>query len=768
MDALDKGLQTASPTTSRTSRNFLLSLVALLGWSSWTADVATAFLQGMPQTRQLWVKLPAECLQLLGAGPETRMLLLKPVYGQLDAPRRWYLEAVRRLRELGLRQHILDPCCFLAYEADFNDGTSTEGVLGPQRLCGCICLHVDDMLGGGNPNSPTWQRILTELRTSFNFREWKDGDELEYCGATLQKLPNGGLRLQHEKYVQKICPVTVAKGQGPDAELTSREVTSMRGLVGALQWPSTQSSPHLQASVSLAAGQVNGARVEHLNELNKTLKFAKQNADVGLNYEPLGPIEKLRIITLFDASFGSRPDGSSQGGYMVMLAPEHTLQNQEDSFHLLEWRSLKLPRVARSSLSAETQAAAHAADATDLICRFFDHLCNPDLKLATLLQRDSVLRPVLVTDAKALYDSYYRESVTGGVVDRRTALEIRVVKELITDLSGELRWVSSERQWADGLTKLSARQLLASRLRHGKIGFFWDPSFVAAKKKTATERQANMDAYAEPPPKRANRTHYDENPDDEKVDDTQMTGEMMEPVECFVSTSYVAYTDEMIEYKDAIQSKTGDIVEYDLATAAQLRSFTSDILSMPFWLFAMIFLLILYKCLRHAFAWVWNRAYARGCQDTTDALLPELQQSRALAVVFGAQEEIHRRIAAEYRAFEVRRDILEDADEQRDDAIHIMRRALLETFNHADLCPLNDAVWLTEDRGLEWHASPQCPRLPGSPLRLEREVRRLRPCPRCSSGGVITPYIRDRFGQTLLQELEGWIVRQGAEAWPIE
>ena len=256
---------------------------------------------------------------------------------------------------------------------------------------------------------------------------------------------------------------------------------------------------------------------------------------------------------------------------------------------------------------------------------------------------------------------------------------------------------------------------------------------------------------------------------DENVDATQMTGEMTderyEPVECVASTSYVAFTDDMIEYKDAIQSKTGDVVEYDLATAAQLRSFTSDNLSMPFWLYAMIFLLILYKCLRLAFAWVWNRAYARGCQDTMDALLPELQQSRALAVVFGAQEEIHRRVAAEYRAFEVRRDILEDADEQRDDAIHIMRRALLETFNHADHCPFNDAVWLTEDRGLEWHASPQCPRLPDS---LEHGARRLPPCPRCASGGVITPYIRDRFGQTLLQELEGWIVRQGAEAWPIE
>ena len=43
---------------------------------------------------------------------------MKPVYGQLDAPRRWYLEAVRRHRSLGLRQRLLDPCTFLIYDAD--------------------------------------------------------------------------------------------------------------------------------------------------------------------------------------------------------------------------------------------------------------------------------------------------------------------------------------------------------------------------------------------------------------------------------------------------------------------------------------------------------------------------------------------------------------------------------------------------------------------------------------------------------------------------
>ena len=138
------------------------------------------------------------------------MLLLKPVYGQLDAPRMWWIEAQRRLGELGLRQHPLDPCLFLAFEIDYAEEPCLDGsTFGEGRLCGAICLHVDDMLGAGSPTSATYAKLVEGLRTSFNFREWKDGERLEYCGSVLKKVPGGGLKLHQEAYLGKIHPVTV-------------------------------------------------------------------------------------------------------------------------------------------------------------------------------------------------------------------------------------------------------------------------------------------------------------------------------------------------------------------------------------------------------------------------------------------------------------------------------------------------------------------------------------------------------------------------------
>ena len=45
----------------------------------------------------------------------------------------------------------------------------------------------------------------------------------------------------------------------------------------------------------------------------------------------------------------------------------------------------------------------------------------------------------MITDAKALYDSYHRESLISNVIDRRSSLEIRVVNEPIGSLGGTMR-----------------------------------------------------------------------------------------------------------------------------------------------------------------------------------------------------------------------------------------------------------------------------------------------------------------------------------------
>ena len=498
-DALEGRIDTAAPTTSRLSRSMLLSVMATMRWSCWTADVSTAFLQGLPQERQLWVKLPAEALKILGASPDTRMLLKKPCYGQLDAPRRWFLEAVRRLKALGFRQHILDPCLFLLFENDFAEaGNSKKGTFGDHRLCGMICLHVDDMLGCGNVDSPVYSKIEKQLQESFNFREWQTSSKLEYCGATLEKdAETGTWKMHHAEYLHKVKPISLDRSRSPEDYMTAGEITKFRGLLGSLQWPAVQSQPHLQCSASLLAGQMSAGLVKSITDANKLLKFAKENSDVSLRYSYLDEPQNLRLACMFDAAFCVRRDNASQGGYIVMLVPESTFHGKESEYHVIDWKSSKLPRVARSSLGAEAQAAGQAADSVDFICKFWDHLWYPNLTLEQLLHRPCGLQPTIITDAKALYDSYFREGATGSITDKRVGLEIQVTKERMQKLGGTMKWISSERQFADSLTKEQTRQLLADRLRYHKVKFTWDPEYQAAKKKNVQDRNRSRDEFTQ-------------------------------------------------------------------------------------------------------------------------------------------------------------------------------------------------------------------------------------------------------------------------------
>jgi hypothetical protein len=101
-----------------------------------------------------------------------------------------------------------------------------------------------------------------------------------------------------------------------------------------------------------------------------------------------------------------------------------------------------------------------------------------------------VLGPsAIVIDAKALYDAAKKEHVH-NFEDKRTGIEVMVLKEKLKASGTVWKWVSSERQYADGLTKMAARQLWADRLRATTICLRHDPDFVAAKKKDATVRRA--------------------------------------------------------------------------------------------------------------------------------------------------------------------------------------------------------------------------------------------------------------------------------------
>ena len=186
-----------------------------------------------------------------------------------------------------------------------------------------------------------------------------------------------------------------------------------------------------------------------------------------------------------DAAWGVRPDGSSQGGYLVYASSHALTKGEEAPVGIIDWKSWKLSRKCRSSLSAESQAMADAIDILNFIRLFFADCIHPtgiDLR-----QPDKILQMCpeshAITDCKSLYGALEKnESLGLGLSEKRTSIEVTATRQQMRATGIKTRWVNSDRQLADVLTKPTAPAAAIQRLcTTGRWKIVWDAEFTSAK-----------------------------------------------------------------------------------------------------------------------------------------------------------------------------------------------------------------------------------------------------------------------------------------------
>ena len=77
--------------------------------------------------------------------------------------------------------------------------------------------------------------------------------------------------------------------------------------------------------------------------------------------------------------------------------------------------------------------------------------------------------PILATDCKSLYDHLVSPSAPTSIEDRRTSIDVVIIRESMKISNGQVRWLPTDRMIADGLTKnkLDPVDLLRSCIRQG-------------------------------------------------------------------------------------------------------------------------------------------------------------------------------------------------------------------------------------------------------------------------------------------------------------
>ena len=129
----------------------------------------------------------------------------------------------------------------------------------------------------------------------------------------------------------------------------------------------------------------------------------------------------LVAVAWSDAALANRVDLSSTGGMVIGFVHRKMVdEGQRGHVNVISWGSSKLRRVCRSSLAAETQALAEAEQELMFMRTQWREILGDDVNLADRAETAKKVRGVLVTDAKALYDSVQQGNLPSFSIRRST------------------------------------------------------------------------------------------------------------------------------------------------------------------------------------------------------------------------------------------------------------------------------------------------------------------------------------------------------------
>ena len=173
-----------SPTASKDSFKTFLALSANEGFEVKTLDVTTAFLQGNPLDRDIYIEPPPE-----KADSSIVWKLKKACYGLYDASRRWYMAVRETLLSMGMKSVTGDDAFFYL---------NKKG-----KLHGLCVLHVDDFLIGGD--SYFYDIVQNNLVDKFTFGKI-EMEQFKFTGLNIQQTEEG-IHVDQDEYVKSIKPI---------------------------------------------------------------------------------------------------------------------------------------------------------------------------------------------------------------------------------------------------------------------------------------------------------------------------------------------------------------------------------------------------------------------------------------------------------------------------------------------------------------------------------------------------------------------------------
>ena len=430
--------QLQSPTLSQIGRTILFQLLASHKWLLQLGDVKGAFLEAGPLPacyKPLFARIPAGGIP--GIDKDCLIEVLGNVYGQNDAPAAWYKVFNDEVIAAGFERSKYDSCLYWMREGG--------------RLTGVLGAHVDDTVTGGEGSR--YDDAIKRLRARFPYRKWRV-QEGEFCGTHYRQDPKSfDITMSQQGFAQNMKPAHLPKHRRLNrrAVLDSKEISILRGINGSLNWLASQSRPDLSAQTSISQQSFPNPTVHHLLEANNVIKRAKQFSDLTVTFKSIST-SRLRFCCLSDAAWANLGD-HTQAGYIIGFSDDTLDQGHETSWTPAMWKSFKLSRAVGSTLAAEAQAMVSATGTLEWASLLLSEAVDGISDVRDYLKHLQSRPPIVITDCKSLYDHLVAVTSPTSIEDRRTSIDIVILRQSLERLKGSLRWVPTSRMLADSLTK---------------------------------------------------------------------------------------------------------------------------------------------------------------------------------------------------------------------------------------------------------------------------------------------------------------------------
>ena len=451
---LQNNLSTFSSTASRWGQRVVCSVAVQRKWTMFTADVATAFLQGL--TFKELAALDNTEARVIGFVPPVGseryfqelepsyvpwrdiLELLKPAYGLKDAPKAWRTRLVQVLVSTGGTSLHTDPNLFVWF---------TGGLL----TC-ILSTHVDDLKGAAV--EPQAKRILKVLEDSFGKLKVQMR-VFEHCGIKHeQSADNETVKLHQNHYVSQLQPMDLSTvNVAANKPLDEQQTAEYLSLLGGLSWTV---QTRLDTAIYICSLQraAKAPLAEHAARLNMVTKWAKRKPAY-LTYHTL-PTPCVTVVASDSAFRKEDARGLAMRGAVIGVGTEQ-VETPGGGLHVLEFYSRKQRRVTRSTFSAELNALSDSVEFGRMIAQTLAEIVAFVPSAADLMRMEEQgklpVPIVAIVDARSVFDALVQDEIRPPSEVSLVMMLCQIKEAMRAGSLKRLFWVDTKDMIADGLNK---------------------------------------------------------------------------------------------------------------------------------------------------------------------------------------------------------------------------------------------------------------------------------------------------------------------------